>query len=156
MLSIHCKSHVKSCRSQKRAKTKHFINKYNWDRINLSSEKDDWYEFEKNAGKIALSVLYAKKEKMYSANLSKHNSNCEQEVILLMIPNGEGWNYLSAKKQLALLRRITSKHSSDFCLNFLHSLAIENKCESHKRICETKNVNNILMPSEDTKILGFN
>ena len=39
---------------------------------------------------IALNVLYAKKEKIYPAYLSKHNSNREKQVIVSMIPNEEG------------------------------------------------------------------
>ena len=31
-----------------------------------------------------------KKEKIYPAYVSKHNSNCEKQVIFLMIPNGKG------------------------------------------------------------------
>ena len=39
---------------------------------------------------ITLNVLYAKKEKIHPAYVSKHNSNREIHVILLMIPSGEG------------------------------------------------------------------
>ena len=39
---------------------------------------------------IALKDLYTKKEKIYPAYVSKHNSNREKQVIHLMIPNGEG------------------------------------------------------------------
>ena len=50
----------------------------------------------------------------------------------------------------ALLRGITSKHHGDFyCLNCLHSFASENKCEPHKKLWKC----NIVVPSEDTKIL---
>ena len=74
-----------------------------------------------------------------------------------MIPNGEGWHYLAVKKLSALLRGITPKHHSDFyCLNFLHSFATKNKCESQKRVCENNDFCNIIMPSEDTKIFEFN
>ena len=38
---------------------------------------------------IALHVLYAKKEKIYPAYISKYKSNCEKQVIILMISNGE-------------------------------------------------------------------
>ena len=31
-----------------------------------------------------------KKKKIYPAYVSKHNSNCEKRVIILMISNGEG------------------------------------------------------------------
>ena len=73
--------------------------------------------------------MYAKKENMYPAYVSKNNSNREKEVIILMIPNGEEWNYNAVKKLSALLRGIMSKYHGDFyCMNFLHSFAIENKC----------------------------
>ena len=44
-------------------KIKHFMNKYNWEGINYPPEKDNWKKIEKNDVKIALNVLYAKREK---------------------------------------------------------------------------------------------
>ena len=38
-----------------------------------------------------------KKKKINSVYVSKHNSDCERQVIFLMIPNGEGWHYLAVK-----------------------------------------------------------
>ena len=67
-------------------------------------------KFEKINLTVALNVLHAKKEKIYPAYLSKHNLNSKTQVILFMIPNGEGWHYLAVKK-LSSLRGITSKHS---------------------------------------------
>ena len=78
---------------------KPFTNKYDWEGINYPSEKDDWKKIEKNNVTIALNVLYAKKEKIYQAYVSKHNSNCQKQVIILMISNGEKrWHYLALKK----------------------------------------------------------
>ena len=54
--------------------------------------------------------MCAKNEKIHPAYVSKHYSNLENQVILLMIPNGEGWHYLTVKKLSALLRGIKSKH----------------------------------------------
>ena len=88
---------------QRVTKIKPFINQCN------SEEK-----FEKNNVTIALNVLYAKKEKMYPAYLLKHNSNREKQVILLMIPNSEGYPYLAVKKLSELLKRITSKHHGQY------------------------------------------
>ena len=106
---------------------------------------------------IALNVLYAEKEKIYLAYISKHNSNREKQVIHLMIPNGEGWHYLAVKKLSALLSGITSKHQGDFCcLNCLHSFGTKNKLESHKKVCVKKDFCNIVMPYEDIKSLEFN
>ena len=70
MLLIWCNSCVKLSRKKKRStKTfyKPFINKYNWKRINFSSEKDDLRRIEKNNVTImyycSKRFIYAKKEK---------------------------------------------------------------------------------------------
>ena len=51
-----------------------------------------------------------KKKNIYPAYFPMNNSIREEQVILLMISNGEGrWcNYLAVKKLSALLRRIMS------------------------------------------------
>ena len=83
--------------------------------------------------------MYDKKEKIYPAYVSKYNSNHEKQVILLMIPNREG---------------ITSKyHGHFYCLN---SFAAKSKLTSHKKVCKNKDFCNIIMPSDNTKILEFN
>ena len=111
----------------------------------------------KNNLTIALNVLYAQKEKIYQAYVSKHNSNCEKQVIFKMITSGERWHYLAVKKLSALLIGITSKHKGNFyCLNYFHSFRTKNKLESHKKVCENKNFLNIVIPSENTKIQEFN
>ena len=131
---------------------------------------------------MSLNVLYAKKEKIYPAYVSKHNSNREKQVIFLMSSNGEKserlktlatqakskghkaksdgqrlWHYLTIKKLSALLRGKTSKHYGSFyCLNCRHSIRIKNKLESSKKVCENKDFCNVIMPSEDIKILESN
>ena len=48
------------------------------------------------------------------------------------------------------------KHNGDYyCLNYFHSFITKNKLESHKKVCENKDFCNVIMPSEDTKILRF-
>ena len=50
-----------------------------------------------------------------------------------------------------------SKHQGIFyCVNSLHSFATENKHESHEKVYENKDFCNVVMPSEDNKILQFN
>ena len=62
-----------------------------------------------------------------------------------------------SKKLSALLRGITSKHYHDSCcLNCLHSFIAKNKLEPHKKVCENKDFCNVIMSSEDAKILEFN
>ena len=63
---------------QRITKIKPFTNKYNWVGINFSSEKDDWKKIKKNNVTIALNDSYAKNDKIYSAYVLKHNSNCEK------------------------------------------------------------------------------
>ena len=63
-------------------------------------------KLEKNNVTNALNVLYARKEKI--CPVSKHNSDHEKQVILLMTSNGEKWHYLAIKTLLTLLRGITS------------------------------------------------
>ena len=58
----------------------------------------------------------------------------------------------SKKKQSALLREITSKHNGD-CF---HSFRTKNELESHKKVCENKDLCNVITPSEDTRMLEFN
>ena len=86
-------------------------------------------------------ICMLKKKKIYPAYVSKHNSNREKQVFLLIISNGDKqWHYLAVKKLSALLRGITSKHHDDFyCLNYFHSFTTENILQSCKRVCENKN-----------------
>ena len=71
--------------------------------------------------------MFAKKENIYPAHISKHNSNRKKQVILLMISNGQKkWHYLAVKQLSALLRGITSKHYGDiYCLNCFPSFRIK-------------------------------
>ena len=75
------------------------MNKYKEEGINFPSEKGDSKNVEKN-NLIMLLIFCMLKKKIYTPLLSKHNS---KNKILLMIPNGEGWHYLSLKKYLYYL-----------------------------------------------------
>ena len=80
-----------------------------------------------------------KKKKTYPAYVPKHNSNREKQIILLMIPNVEGWHYLAVKKPSALLKGITCKHHGDFyCLNCLHSFAAGKNANLMKKYVKIK------------------
>ena len=88
--------------SQKITAIKPFINKSNREEINFLLEKDDWKRFEKNNITVALNILYAKKEKIYPASVSKQSP---KQVILLMIANrggrkGQQYHYLVVKYYL--------------------------------------------------------
>ena len=74
------------------------MNKYNQEQVNFLSKKDYLKEFEKIDLKIVFSILHAKKDKIYSVFVSKHNSNQENQVVLLMISNGKRWPYFLVEK----------------------------------------------------------
>ena len=65
--------------------------------------------------------------------------------------------YLAVRKLSALLITITSNNNGDFyCLNCLHPIGTKNKLESYKIVCENKDFWNVIMSSQDTKILEIN
>ena len=131
------------------------MNRYNWEGIKYPWEKDDWEKCDKNNLTIALNVLYAENEKIHPVDISKHNSNCGKQVIILMIPNEEGYHYIAVKQLPACLIGIKSKHYSDFCsLNCLYSFETEDKFKSHRALKLELFI--VKMPSENTKVLDFN
>ena len=108
---------------QRISKIKPFIEKYNWEDINSLSTNKDWKTFESN-NEVALNILYVpyNTKKINIAYKSKNNLTQERQIILLMISNGQKWNYLVVKNLSGLLRGITSNHKEDFyCLNCFHS-----------------------------------
>ena len=55
---------------------------------------------------LLLIFFFAKNEKIYPAYVSKHNSNPEKQVILLMISIREKpWHYLAVKKSIVIIKR---------------------------------------------------
>ena len=141
------------------SKIKPFINQYNWNEIDFPPTGKDWEKFESNNKSIALNILYVPNniKKIRVAYKSKYNSTRENQVILLMITDGEKWHYLAVKNLSALLREITGNNHRDFyCLNCFCAYTTENKLESHKKICENHDYCCIEMPNEDNKILKYN
>ena len=61
------------------------------------------------------------------------------------------------QKSYQRYKKIAPKHKGGFYyLNCFHFFRKKRKLESHIRVCENKGFCNIIMPSEDTKILEFN
>ena len=140
-------------------KLKTFINQYNWKEIDFPSTGKDWKKFESNNKSIALNVLYVlhNTKKICCAYKSKYNLTRENQVILLMIIDGEKWHYLVVTKFSALLKGITSNHNGDFYyLNCFHAYTTEDRFEKHKNVCENHDYCCVEMPNEDNKILKYN
>ena len=73
------------------------MNKYNWEEVNFPSGKGDWKKLRIIIQQLLLTFFILKKIKIYPPYISKHNPNYQKQVILLMIPNGEKWIYLTVK-----------------------------------------------------------
>ena len=141
------------------SKIKPFIDQYNGKDIDFSSHRKDWKKFESNNKSIALNNLYVHNntEKIRHAYKSKYNLNRENQVIPLMITDGEKWHDLVVKSFSALFRGITSKHDGEFyCLNCFQSYTTENKLKRDKQVCENHDYCYEEMPKEDNKILKYN
>ena len=143
---------------QRISKIKPFIEQCNWKEIEFPSTSKDWKKFElKN--EIALNILYVphNTRKIHVAYKSRHNLTCDKQVILLMISNGENWNYLTVKNLPGLLKGITSTHKEDFyCLNCFHSYRTKNKLKEHKKICENHDYCHVEMPTKVINTIKYN
>ena len=144
---------------QRISKIKPFINNYKWNDINFPATKKDWNKFEVNNKNIALNILYVpyNTKKIEITYKSKYNLIRDNQIILLMISNGENWHYLAVKSLSRLLRGISSNHDGDYyCLNCFHSYRTENKLNVHKKICENHDYCNIEMPSPNNNLIKYN
>ena len=96
-------------------------------------------------------------EKIRHAYESKYNLNCKNQVILLMITDGEKWHYLTVKSLFALFRGIAGNNNGDlYCLNCFKSYTTENNLKKHKKVCENQDYCYVEMPGKDNEILKYN
>ena len=143
---------------QRISKIKPFIDQYIWKDIDFPATSKDWKKFELN-NEVALNILYVphNTRKIHVAYKSKHNLTRENQIILLMITDGEKWHYLTVKNLSRLLRGITSNHVGDFyCLNCFCAYSTKNKFEAHKKICENHDYCHVEMPTKDNNTIKYN
>ena len=124
---------------QRISNIKTLIGQYHWKGTEFPLHQKDWKKFEQNNKAIALNILYVSynTKEIRRTYISKRNSKCkvfkdnvirENQVILLMIADGEKWHYLAVKNLPRLLRGITSNHNGNFyCLNCFHSFSTKRK-----------------------------
>ena len=88
---------IKSNPERTSKKLKSFIDQYKWKEISSLSHQRDWEKFESNIKTIPLNVLYVphNTEETRLAYKSKYNLKRENQVILLLITDGEKWHYLA-------------------------------------------------------------
>ena len=95
-------------------------------------------------------------KKICHAYKLKYNLTRENQVILLMITDGEKWHYLAVKSLSGLLRGVTGNNHGDFyCLNCFRAYTTESKIENHQKVCENHDYCSIEIPNEDNKILKY-
>ena len=143
---------------QRISKIKSFIDQYNWKDIDFPAMSKDWKKFQLN-NEIALNILYVpyNTRKIHVVYKSKHNLTRENQIILLMITDGETWHYLTVKNLSRLLRGITSNHAGDFyCLSCFCAYSTKNKFEAHKKLCENHNYCHVEMPTKDNSAIKYN
>ena len=74
-----------------------------------------------------------------------------------MVTHGEVWHNIAVKKLSALLReKLSQDDDNPFCLNCFHLFRRKSKLESHKKVCENKDLCNVKITSENNKALEFN
>ena len=74
----------------------------------------------------ALHILYVphNTEKGRHTYKSKYNFKRENQVVLLMITDGEKWHYLALKRLSALFTEVASKHNGELKQINIHHLVI--------------------------------
>ena len=144
---------------QRISQIKPFIDQYNWKDIDFPVTSKDWKKFELN-NEISLNILYVphNTRKIHVAYKSKHNLTRENQIVLLMITDGEKWHYLTVKNLSGLLRGITSNHARDYyCLNCFCAYSTKKHLfEAHKKICENHYYCHVEMPTNDNNIIKHN
>ena len=86
------------------------VDQYDWKEIHFPSHKEDWKKFESNNKSVVLNTLFASynTEEIALAYISKYNPKSKNQVVLLMITDGEKSHYLAVKSLSALLKGIIS------------------------------------------------
>ena len=100
---------------------------------------------------------------------SKYNCKHENQVVLLIITNGEKWHYIALKSKHTddgfnrpirslsrLFRGITANHNGDFyCLNCFYSFRTDNALKRHERLCVNNDFCRVEMPTKFNKTLKY-
>ena len=150
---------------------KPFIDQYNWKGIDFAARIKDWKKFEQNNTTIVLNIIYVplNTKTLNLAYKSKYNRKRENQVVLLMITNGEKWHYIALKSERTddgfnrpirslsrLFRGITSNNNGDFyCLGCLHSFRPDNALKKHERLCNNYDYCDIEMPYSANNTLKY-
>ena len=105
------------------SKIKPYINNLNWNNINFPPQEQDYKTLEMNNKSIALNILsnLHNTRKISNVYKSEFNKTRKNQVILIIITDGEKQHYLAVKNLNSLLRagNVCSKHMN---VNHFHNL----------------------------------
>ena len=126
---------------------------YVWGGIDFPAGIKECKRFEKNNERVALNIFQVPhyEIKITHAYKSEYNHTRKNQVVLLMITDGEKWHYTALKGELTedvfngptkslsrLFRGIASNNHGDFCcLNCLHSFRTDNALKNMKDCVKT-------------------
>ena len=108
--------------------------------------------FEHLNPEISISVLgYNEEEKVYPLKISKY-TGCKQDIVLLLIKDGENSHYCLVKNISALLSSQINKHkgTSNICLNCFNGFKSPDSLDKHKEYCYNNECVKISMPPQNT------
>ena len=148
---------------------KRFIDQYNWGGKDFPARIKDCEKFENNKI-IALNILFIRHSEKTITLAYKYNRKRENQVVLLMITNGEKWHYTALKSVRTddglnrpirsmswSFRGIISNHNGDFfCLNCLRSFRADNVLKRQERLCDNNDYCGVEMPTQFNKALKYN
>ena len=125
----------------------------------------------KNNESIALNILQVPHDEknIFHVYKSKYNHKRKNQVVLLMITDGEKWHYTDLKSEQTedgfirptknlsrSFKGITSNHKGDlYCLNCLHSFRSYNILKKHEKLCKNNYYCYIEMPTEKNNTLKY-
>lgn len=82
-------------------------------------------------------------EEIKQAYISKHTSEIENKVNLIMIREGEKWHYLDYNKELR-----QEKKDNYYCINCLNSFRTEKKPKSHENVSKIHDYCHVKIPEK--------
>ena len=136
-----------------------FIGEYELKNTDFPATSKDWKKFKQDNNTIALNILFVpyNTKQIRQAYKSDYSYKRYNQIILLMITDGEKWHYLALKSLSALLRGLTSNHNGDFyCLNCFRSYSTKNRLEKREADCFDHDYCYVKMPNEGNKTLKYN
>ena len=108
--------------------------------------------FEHLNPEISITVLgYNEEEKVYPLKVSKY-TGCKNDIVLLLIKDGENSHYCLVKNISALLSSQINNHKGTlyFCLNCFNSFKSPDSLDKHKEYCYNNECVKISMPPQNT------